>query len=89
MKLQCYSIYDIKAEIYHVPSYCHNDAHARRMYMSEIGKSQSVFHQFPEDFRIFKVGSFDDSTGMLTPEKTPVMLCELKSLVLENSDHED
>jgi len=89
MILQCYSIYDIKADIYHVPNFCHNTAHAKRVYAIEIGKSQTVFHQYPEDFRIFHVASYDDSTGIMKPVEPVHYVCEMQELVVKQPGNED
>jgi len=88
MVVQCYSLYDIKSEVFHVPSYCPNDAAAMRMYQREIGKPNTILHEYPEDFRIFRVGQFNDQNGEIAKEVTPVFVCELKSLI-KGVDSED
>jgi len=81
MILRMYSVYDIKSKIYHPPQYCHNTGHATRMFTSQFQKAGSVMHDFPNDFQIFEVGSYDDQTAELEGLKNPTLVCSVADLI--------
>ena len=63
MKYGVYSILDKAAEEFGPVYQSHNDAVARRrfdMLLSDLNVA------FPDDFKLFKLGEFDNSTGILT-----------------------
>lgn len=71
MVLRMYSVYDKKSQVYHPGQYCHNDPHALRFFSMQFENKDSVMGKYPEDFDIYRVGEFDDSTGLVkscTPE---------------------
>ena len=76
MKLQVYSVYDHKTEVFHAPNYFHNDGHALRELSMVLGKPNTAFTQYPEDFSIYQVGTFEDSKGLLQPLRSGEGLLE-------------
>ncbi len=75
MVLKMFTIYDRKSAIHQPPAYCHSVGHAMRVFMTVFRDPKSVFFQFPEDFQIFEVGSFDDRCAKLTPIGAPRLVC--------------
>lgn len=65
MKVQIYSIYDTKAESYHQPFFTTNDATAMRMLQNELQNPESNFSKYPEDYHLFHIGTFNDTTALL------------------------
>lgn len=45
-----------------------NDAVAIRHYQKVFGAEDSMVGEYPEDFRIFCVGEFDNATGEVKPQ---------------------
>ena len=88
MILNMYSLFDIKSRIFHPPVYCHNDPHCLRMFESELRKKQSIFAEYPEDFQIFNLGTFDDATGDIIPVKKPTLVQTLSALAGETDNDE-
>lgn len=64
MILNCYSIYDIKAQIYSPPFYALTDGAACRIVQDSLSGDTSLARH-PADFIIYKVGTFSDDTGYL------------------------
>lgn len=73
MITRLYSIRDSKTGIYHKPWYSLNNEDAERGFKTVVNnpKSENI-HDFPEDFDLFFLGTYDDNTGLVTPEPTPI-----------------
>lgn len=66
MVLKMYSIFDKKSEIHHPPAFCHNTGHALRHFMTVFNDGNNMLNNFPEDFQIIEIGTFDDATAKVT-----------------------
>lgn len=71
---QVYAVYDRKAQYYLPPFVCRGDAEATRMFSEAVMTSETPISQYPADFDLVKVGSFDLETGVLTPENIPTLM---------------
>jgi len=68
MILPLFAIYDSKAlsfmSIYHTP----NADIAKRAFAQAVNNPENVdLYQFPNDFSLIELGSFDNETGVITP----------------------
>jgi len=70
MKIRIYSIYDKAAQYYNRPFYAHNDAVALRSFRALRLDYESEIHRHPEDFSLFYLGTFDDSSGLFVWDDT-------------------
>lgn len=86
MKLKMYTIYDKKSQIYHPPSFAHNDGHAMRQFRQIFRDPQSLQNQFPEDFQVWRCGVWDDATGVIEVCKNPEFVSEVSALVERTED---
>jgi len=66
--MRMYSVYDTKAEQYGTPVYCRTDAEARRQFGQVVNDENTEFAKHPEDFLLYRVGSFDQESGIVTAE---------------------
>lgn len=66
-----YSVRDSKGAAYAPPFYQASDAEAERMFRRLSLDPQSMVAQFPEDYDLFHLGTFDATTGQITPSDTP------------------
>lgn len=81
MITKLFSLFDRKTKIFHPPIYCHNTGHALRVYQSALKNGQSnMISEYPEDFTIYQVGSFDDNNGQITGVEQPEFICQLEDL---------
>ena len=68
MKMELYSVKDTKlgsfAQAFNAP----NEAIAKRMVQSTVNAKGNQINEYPEDFQLFKLGSYDDQTGELTSD---------------------
>lgn len=75
------SIKDVKALTFLAPQTFANTDVAKRAVSQAISSPGSVLHDYPEDFELYVIGSFDDTTGEIV--KDFKFVCNLKELVHE------
>lgn len=62
-----FGIKDLKAEAF-LPIFPSSTVGmAKRVFMEHVNNPESQFNKYPEDFVLFEIGEFDDSTGILAP----------------------
>lgn len=66
--MRIYSIYDTKAEHYGNPVFIRTDGEARRMFGQVANDKETEIGRHPEDFILYRIGTWDAETGTLTPE---------------------
>ncbi|AXL14623.1 nonstructural protein [Microviridae sp.] len=89
MKLNMYVIYDAKAEVYNKPFYLLNDDVARRSAEQLMQDGNTDIARHPEDFTMFKLGTFDDTACMFDflDSRIPVInFIELKKFQSTSND---
>lgn len=74
MKLNMYSVFDSKAGAYIPPFYLANDGMARRAFADSANDLNHAFCKYAEDYTLFRLGEFDDSTGRIVMEDTNLSL---------------
>lgn len=65
MKLKMVSIRDDKIGAYMNPQFFRSTGEAERSFTSLVNDPQSQVANYPDDFCLFELGEFDDSTGEL------------------------
>lgn len=71
--MNLYSIYDRVSGIYSCPLLMDNDGVAKR-HFPYICKSQPQFQMYPDDLELYRLGSYDNTSGAIVPEEKPVFL---------------
>lgn len=74
MKLNVYTIKDIKAETFGNPFYSANDNTAKRSLEQASKDPNTTISQYPEDFVLYKLGQWDDETATISTLDTPFYL---------------
>ncbi|QXP07983.1 MAG: nonstructural protein [Arizlama microvirus] len=66
MILQCYCVFDSAVGAYMRPMYMVSKGQAIRAFTDEVNRKadDNPMWQHPEDYQLFSVGEWDDSTGM-------------------------
>jgi len=67
MQLNVYSIYDKATNAYMRPFFMQSDGQALRGFTDESVRADSEIAKHPEDYSLFRIGSFDDNKGELEP----------------------
>lgn len=63
MRRLVFSVFDSKAEIFMQPFFAFTQGVALRSFAGACRDPEHEFSKFPEDFTLFELGAFDDSTG--------------------------
>lgn len=75
-----YTIYDMKAKSYSQPFYSTNDETAMRAVDAAVQEEGHDFNRNTQDYRLYRIGGFDGSTGVVSASDRPVLICDLMSI---------
>lgn len=96
MTLQVFSIRDTKAEAYMRPFFLQTKGLALRTFIELANNQGEDMHKHAGDYHLFHIGTYDDSTGKLTPLEVKENLgCAIdyinpgKSVVDSTADRKD
>lgn len=67
MKLEAFSLRDVKAESFGAPFFVPNENIAIRLLSKLVVDTRTEVGQYPLDFILYRVGHYDTDTGLLTP----------------------
>jgi hypothetical protein len=73
MLLKMFSIYDEKAVAHVTPFFMHNEMMALRQFKNMCFDKNSQIGTNPEDYSLWCVGEFDDSTGEVIAERNLIL----------------
>lgn len=60
-----FSVYDEKAKAYLPPFFLHTVGMAHRAFADAVNDPSHMFAKHPEDFYLFRVGEFNDESGVV------------------------
>lgn len=80
-KLEIYSIRDNVVEAFMRPWYAHNVNDAIRSWSQALRDPSSEMAKSASDFTMFRLGTFDDGSGLIVPELTPVRIMSAYELL--------
>ena len=69
--MKMYSVYDSKAQAYGLPFHQRTNGEALRSFADLSNDNQSTVSKHPEDYTLFFLGEFDETTGIVKSEATP------------------
>lgn len=67
MKSKFFTVYDSKTEVYLQPFLMQTKGAAIRAFADTVNDQSSQFAKHPEDFTLFEIGEYDDSTANMIP----------------------
>lgn len=68
MVVQVFAVYDSKARVYGQPFFVVNEGLAVRAFQSSCNDPTTELNKYPEDFSLFRLGTFNDENGELRSE---------------------
>lgn len=80
MKLNVYSVYDSCQKAFQNPYYHDRDEVFLRMLRNTLAKGDTQFNLNPEDYSVYRLGTFDDVTGELKADKHKI--CDVITLIV-------
>lgn len=87
MLLKIYSIYDVKAGAYLQPMFFKSTPEALRAFGDACNDPESVFFKHAEDYSLYELGQYNDSSGQFIPMKEPYSLMSAKEASRKHVDY--
>lgn len=81
MKLNAYTLYDVKSLVYSPPFFAVAHGSAIRMVMDLANDPGTLPGRHPQDFTLLCIGSFDDQLGLVLPLDNREHVTDLLPLV--------
>jgi len=79
--MKIFTVRDNVVQAYLQPFFSVNEGSAIRSLQEVVNDPNHTFAKYPADYSLYFVGSFDDATGVITPEPEPHRLVSLIDLV--------
>lgn len=83
MKLNAYTIYDVKSLVYSPPFFAVSHGAASRMLGDLVADNTTTVGRHPRDFTLYCIGSFDDAAGLLLQSDVREHIADAAQLVVE------
>ncbi len=74
MKVQLYGIFDTAAGIYQKPFFGQSDGEVKRSFMDVAVDKECPIGKHPEDYSLYRLGTFDDNSGTLLNEDNECLM---------------
>lgn len=81
MELKIFSIRDAKAECFNQPFFQKTHGEAERNFTQLVKDQKSMIAQFPEDYDLYYLGTYDDQTGLVKVLDTPQHVIKAISVI--------
>lgn len=86
--LNIYAIHDITAECFTQPFYAVNNATASRILSNVVSTPGSSIYDNPEDFRLYRIGQFDEQNGQILPLQDFELISRASDYVIPKTSSE-
>lgn len=83
MIYEVYAIKDVKADVFSNPFISANDETIMRTISDVLRNPEHPYAKHPGDYILYRVGAFDDHSGMIGSEEAVYSLCVLSDLVVK------
>lgn len=81
MKLKIFAVKDTRAEAFMNPFFCRTAGEAERAFSDEANKKENPFNLHPTDYCLFELGSYDQISGVITPDQAPRVIGTADSFI--------
>lgn len=78
MKTKMFAVYDAKAKMFAVPFFMQTLGMALRAFQDITGDPNTMIARHPEDFTLYEIGEYDDSTAEVVA-KNPMQMIAVAS----------
>lgn len=79
--LKIYAVRDVKADAFGALIGCPTKGLAIRAFSDACADGNSPMARCPEDYSLYELGSYDPSSGLLTPHRLPELVVSASSIV--------
>ena len=84
MQVLYFSLYDSVGEYFLPPFSAVSDTVAARAVKHALVDSQNDVSKSPQDFSLYRLATFDDSSGLFAPQDPPVFITRCNQLINAN-----
>lgn len=84
MQTEMVVIRDSKADCYNNPWYTRTLGEAERNFRELVNDKETLVGKYPEDYDLYKIGTYDQKNGTITVLDTPQHVCKGVSLVRQS-----
>lgn len=81
-----YTLYDRVAQLHKFPRFYRTAGDAIRACSLAVKDPQTELGQFPKEFELFEIGTFNDLNGKMLILETPKRICLLADLLPRDGD---
>ncbi len=85
MKLNAYTIYDVASGTYMRPFFSQADGEATRGFKDIATDADHQIGKHPEDYTLYRIGSFNDNTGKMEGEELEKLATALEMVALDRN----
>jgi hypothetical protein len=88
MKMVMVSIKDTAADAFGRPAFVASEGVAVRQFQDEVNRSSddNQLYKHPDDFHLYYLGLFDDSTGKIELLENPKLIARAKEIMIRESE---
>lgn len=79
--LKVFAVRDVKADAYGNLICVQTSGLALRAFADACADSRSPMAQYPEDYSMYELGTFDPSTGVISGHRLPVLVATASSVI--------
>ena len=79
--MKCFSVFDVKANMFGVPFFAVSVGVASRMFADLVVDSRSTIYRYPADFALYEIGDFNETSGLFTSLDRPNHVCNASEFV--------
>jgi len=81
MKMEIYSVFDEAAKAFGTPFFMQNEMMASRAFSDLANDTNSTVNKHPADYKLYKIGSFNDETASLESAEVPELIAHASHAV--------
>lgn len=88
MKMVMVSIKDTAADAFGRPAFVASEGVAVRQFQDEVNRANddNQLYKHPDDFHLYYLGLFDDSTGKIELLESPKLIARAKEVMIRESE---
>lgn len=79
--MKLFSVLDVKGNLFNRPNAHLSTADALRNFSVLVNNPETLFNQFPDDFALCEIGTFDPETGLISPHDNPLNLGSARTVL--------
>ncbi len=88
MKLNAYTIYDVASGVYMRPFFSQADGQAIRSFKDISTDADHEIGKHPEDYTLYRIGTFNDTTGKMTGEELEKLTTGLQCVSMDRNPNQ-